>query len=115
MNVELVYEKTCPNIAAAREQLLHAFGEAGLTPRWREWEISDPAAPAHVHGYGSPTVLVDGKDVSGAEMSGDDLCCRLYAHGETGRQQGVPAQADIVNALQTRASVSSTPPGDATA
>ena len=111
MNVELVYEKTCPNIAAAREQLLRAFGETGLTPRWREWEISDPAAPAHVHGYGSPTILVDGKDVSGADVSGDDLCCRLYAHGETGRQQGVPAQADIGIALRKRASTSSSPGG----
>jgi len=110
MSIELVYEKTCPNIAAAREQLLRAFAEAGLTPRWREWEITDPAAPAHVHGYGSPTILVDGKDVSGAEVSGDDLCCRLYHQGETGRQQGVPAQADIVNALRGRASTSSTFP-----
>jgi len=110
MSIELVYEKTCPNIAAAREQLLRAFAEAGLTPRWREWEITDPAAPAHVHGYGSPTILVDGKDVSGAEVSGDDLCCRLYSQGETGRQQGVPAQADIVNALRGRASTSSTFP-----
>ncbi|TDY02842.1 hypothetical protein [Thiohalophilus thiocyanatoxydans] len=110
MSIELVYEKTCPNIAGAREQLLRAFGEAGLTPRWREWEITDPAAPGHVHGYGSPTILVDGQDVSGAGVSGDDLCCRLYSQGETGRQQGVPAQADIVNALRSRASTSSTFP-----
>lgn len=101
MSVELVYEKSCPNIAAGREQLLRAFAEAGLTPRWQEWEITDPAAPAHVHGYGSPTILVDGEDVSGSGMAGDDLCCRLYTHGEPDHP-GAPALTDIVNALRTR-------------
>ncbi|MDZ7662977.1 hypothetical protein [Thiohalophilus sp.] len=101
MSVELVYEKTCPNIAAAREQLLRAFAEAGLTPRWREWEIHDPAAPGHVHGYGSPTILVDDEDVSDAGMTGDDLCCRLYADNEAGHR-GVPALNEIVHALRSR-------------
>lgn len=99
MQVELVYEKTCPNIEAAREQLLRAFAEARLTPRWQEWEVSSEDAPQHVHGYGSPTILVDGRDVSGVMSEGDDYCCRVYAHAESGNK-GVPALADIVHALQ---------------
>lgn len=99
MQVELVYEKTCPNIEAAREQLLRAFVEAGMPPRWREWEVSSEDAPQHVHGYGSPTILVDGEDVSGVMNEGDDYCCRVYAHSESGNK-GVPALADIVRALQ---------------
>lgn len=99
MQVELVYEKTCPNIEAAREQLLRAFNEAGLTPRWREWEVGTPDAPAHVHGYGSPTILVDGVDVSGILIEGHDHCCRVYQQAD-GTNKGVPAVADIVRALQ---------------
>lgn len=99
MQVELVYEKTCPNIGAAREQLLRAFVEAGITPHWQEWEVSSADAPAHVHGYGSPTILVDGKDVSGGVIEGNDYCCRVYAHSES-VNKGIPALTDIVHALQ---------------
>ena len=64
MRVELVYESTCPNIAAARAQLLHAFAQAKVSPQWNEWEVTDPKAPDYIHGYGSPTILVNGQDVS---------------------------------------------------
>ena len=99
MKIELVYEKTCPNIEAARSQLLRAFAEAGITPRWQEWEISAPEAPAYIHGYGSPTILVDGEDVSSDKIEGDDYCCRVYSHAEYNK--GVPAVIDIVNAFKS--------------
>ena len=35
LRVELVYEKTCPNIEAARAQLTRAFAEAGMPPHWQ--------------------------------------------------------------------------------
>jgi mercuric ion transport protein len=100
LQVELVYEKTCPNIEAARAQLRRAFAEAGMSPHWQEWEVSSADAPEHVHGFGSPTILVDGWDVSGVMAEGDDYCCRVYAQTE-GPNKGVPAVADIVRALQT--------------
>lgn len=99
MQVELVYEKTCPNISAARTQLLRAFANTGITPRWQEWEVSTDDAPDYVHGYGSPTILVNGKDVTPATHDGDDMCCRIYAGNEDGHK-GVPALADIVSALR---------------
>lgn len=99
MQVELVYEKTCPNIEAARSQLLRAFVEAGTSPRWLEWELSSEDAPVHVHGFGSPTILVNGHDVSGEMIEGDDLCCRIYSH-EEGGNKGVPALSAIVNAIK---------------
>jgi DNA-binding transcriptional MerR regulator len=98
--VELIYEKTCPNIEAARRQLLRAFAEVGTTPRWQEWEAGMPETPAHVHGYGSPTILVDGRDVGGGMGVGHDYCCRVYSHGESGNK-GVPALADVVHALRS--------------
>jgi len=106
MQIELVYEKTCPNIEAARRQLLKAFTEAGMTPRWQEWEVSGPDAPQHVHGYGSPTILVNGQDVSGDMPDGDDYCCRVYSHDEH-TNKGVPALLDIVKALKSAQQASS--------
>lgn len=100
MQIELIYESTCPNIKAARLQLLKAFAKAEITPRWNEWEVSAPEAPTHVHGYGSPTVLVNGKDVSGDNHEGDDYCCRVYSHGENSIQ-GVPALSDVVFAIES--------------
>jgi len=100
VQLELIYENTCPNVEAARSQLLRAFAEAGVQPRWREWEISSPEAPRHVHGYGSPTILVNGRDVSGDAAGGDDYCCRIYSYGDQG-SKGVPPLADIVRALES--------------
>jgi len=98
MNVELVYESTCPNVAAARTALLRAFADAGRTPDWQEWEVGSADAPAHVHGYGSPTILVDGRDVTGEAPDRDDLCCRVYTAGDSACA-GVPPHAQIVAAL----------------
>ncbi len=100
MKVELIYERTCPNVTEARQQLLRAFSQVSVTPHWQEWEVSSPEAPAHVHGYGSPTILVDGRDVSGKMDEGHDYCCRVYSHGESGNM-GVPALADVVRALRS--------------
>jgi mercuric ion transport protein len=45
-----------------------------------EIDIEDPAAPAWARGWGSPTILIDGNDVSGQQRS-EGSACRLYAGG----------------------------------
>ncbi len=67
MKVDLIYDADCPNVAAARSQLLAAFARAGRAARWSEWDRGRPDSPGYVRGYGSPTILVDGRDVAGAE------------------------------------------------
>lgn len=111
MTVELVYEKTCPNIETARAQLLKAFAASGITPKWREWEVSSPDAPQHIHGYGSPTILVNSRDVSGGESSGNDYCCRIYGHDED-TDKGIPSLQDIVSALKASKHIASPPKQD---
>jgi hypothetical protein len=98
-NVELIYFTGCPNIALARERLLRAFAAAGMTPQWQEWERNDPASPAHARAYGSPTILVNGKDVTGMEPSDDEGACRVYAQ-PTGGFDGAPAMETIAAALR---------------
>ncbi len=95
--VELIYDSDCPNVPRARENLLRAFGRAGLAPRWQEWDRADNDAPVYTRTHGSPTVLVNGNDVAGSNVS-DAACCRIYISGE-GRQQGVPPVALIAAAL----------------
>jgi mercuric ion transport protein len=97
--VELIYDGDCPNVPKARVRLLQAFAEAGIAPHWLEWERGDPASPDYVRGYGSPTILVDGRDVEGAGPSDDIHCCRLYSDSESGFQ-GAPPVRSITSALR---------------
>lgn len=95
--VELIYDRDCPNVGPAREQLLRALTQIRLAARWREWRRDDPDAPLYVRNYGSPTVLVDGCDVQPCEAHA--ACCRIYAQPEGG-QGPVPAIATIVSRLR---------------
>lgn len=97
MKVELIFESGCPNIVDTRENLLRAFSEAQLSPKWTEWDTASKESPAHVQGFGSPTVLVDGNDVSGHFRTGTS-CCRLYATTD-GRRTGAPPIKAIRAAL----------------
>jgi hypothetical protein len=95
--VELIYDSDCPNVPRARENLLRAFSQTGLAPRWQEWARADADSPAHVRAYGSPTILVDGRDVAGVTAA-DAACCRIYTNDQGGKQ-GVPPVTLIVAAL----------------
>lgn len=97
MKVELIYEKTCPNIEAAREQLLLAFADTGIDAQWQEWEVSAEDTPNDVRGYGSPTILVNGVDIADDEQNTNS--CRVYAVAGGGFT-GVPPLDKIKNALQ---------------
>lgn len=97
--VELIYDRDCPNVGQARTNLLRAFVQAGRTPRWSEHLTEDPAAMKHTRGYGSPTILIDGHDISGAAPD-DGASCRLYLN-EEGRPSRVPAVSQIAAALSS--------------
>lgn len=97
--VELIYDADCPNVDDARANLRRAFDELGIGGQWQEWDRADPAAPDYVRGYGSPTVLVDGRDVAG-HVAGDSVRgCRVYGTA-SGRRAGVPPVEMIVGALR---------------
>ncbi len=98
MTVELVYDKDCPNVKSTRMQIIHAFNQLNLTPKWSEWDHEDPECPKHLKGYGSPTILVDRKDVSEMKSNGNENCCRLYTD-QDGRIKGVPSVEEIQSSL----------------
>jgi len=96
--VELIYDTDCPNAEYARRQLHVALDRAGESAEWSEWDRSDRESPAYVRQYGSPTILIGGRDVAGETPSGEANCCRLYRY-ESGELYGVPSVEAIVSAL----------------
>ena len=82
MKVELIYDADCPNVATARSLLIKAFTRAGVSARWREWERSAPESPEYARRYGSPTILVDGRDTTGGAPGAENAACRIYNDGD---------------------------------
>lgn len=102
--VDLIVDTHCPNIGAARSLLTRALNSVGLPIAWREWLRDAADTPPALRGFGSPTILVDGVDVSGAprEATGQAHAnsCRIY--DDAGVLQGVPP-FDVVARVLTRA------------
>lgn len=76
MRIELIYFEGCPHAERARANLRAAMGAAGIHAEVEEWERDSAAAPAYARHYPSPTVLVDGQDVSGDAGRCDEASCR---------------------------------------
>jgi len=97
--VELIYDRDCPNVQRARRALLEGFNLAGLQPSWTEWDRMSPDSPAYARTYGSPTILVDGRDVGGAAPGDGGSSCRLYRNG-SGAFKGAPSVNQVAQALR---------------
>ncbi len=98
--VELIFDRDCPNVEGARFALQEALHSAGLEQHWQEWNRADPRAPEYVRAYGSPTILVDGKDIAGMPP-GDASACRIYRN-EQGNTRGIPDRGLILAALREK-------------
>jgi mercuric ion transport protein len=100
--VELIWHRGCPNAATARTALMRAFSMASTPAQWQEWCVDDPECPEEFRQYGSPTILIDGKDVDGFEPGSQGesrSACRVYQDAN-GVMSGSPAVDRIVAALK---------------
>lgn len=86
--IQLLVFKGCPLAAAARQSLQQALDELRL-PTFEEIDILDAATPDELRGWGSPTILIDGEDVSG-NPKGNSVSCRVYDE-----PNGVPTSKTI--------------------
>jgi len=83
--------------------LSRALQEVGAPAVWTEWNTGDATCPETHRGYGSPTVLVNGKDVAPGPhpwVRHEDATgprCRIYVDGDT--TLGTPPLGQIVSAL----------------
>lgn len=94
--LELIYSTDCPNVGLARTRLTAALAQTGQEPEWVEWNRDDPQAPEYAASYGSPTVLVNGRDVF-AGLPTDSDNCRIYPT-EAGFERAPSVEA-LVEAL----------------
>jgi hypothetical protein len=77
--VELVYFSRCDFVGEARAHLREAFARLGRAPTWQEWDQDAPGAPEAIQQYGSPTILVGGRDVTGPHPDNHGRACRADA------------------------------------
>lgn len=110
MKVELIYDADCPNVPDARSQLIKAFARTGISARWTELERSSPHTPEYARAYGSPTILVDGKDIAGVLPNAGTRACRVYSDGR-GKLSPTPSIESICSALLGAVSPKNLPPG----
>jgi hypothetical protein len=88
--IELVYFGGCPHVEAARAALRTALEGVGLPAEWQEWDQARSETPARLQRHASPTVLVGGNDVTGAELLNTGRACRA---------DGIPSSQMIALAL----------------
>lgn len=102
--IDLIYDSDCPNIERARSAIREALRSVEAAVNWKEWDRAHPDTPDEFLGFGSPTVLVDGRDIgcdeTGGEVTGADSC-RIYMD-ECGCMCGAPSSVLILAALTDR-------------
>lgn len=98
--VELVFDPTCPNIDKARDAIRAALIALGAPVQWKEWERGAESTPPALRAFGSPTVFVNGADVSGGDEAAmaDANSCRVYVD-ECGCLCGSPSTQQIMSAI----------------
>ena len=85
MAIDLIYFDGCPHVDLARRNIEAALLARGWPPVWHEHNTSDPGVGAEWRRYPSPTVLVDGIDVTGGPAISGSAC----------RAGGPPSVSDI--------------------
>lgn len=105
MRIQLLTFPDCPHAYEARKALEQAIVKAGLAIMIEEVDTTSPSTPRILRGWGSPTILVNGRDAGGdvAPLGGG---CRLYrqATGElTGTPPAAALDAALMEAIQARA------------
>ena len=98
MKIELLYANHCPNVDAARNQLRLALDDLSLPQVWDEWEVSDSNAPHYAKRFGSPTILVNERDIANFAPVEESVSCRVYSDEQSSFQR-VPSVKMIKNAL----------------
>lgn len=113
--VEFLWWADCPSWDGALSDLRAEMEAAGLDPadvRLREVETD---AEAEALGFvGSPTILVDGRDIADPGDTAPGLNCRIYRLRD-GRISGLPDPLDVREALAAAGSANPEAgiPGDA--
>ena len=91
--IQLLIFAGCPLAGMARQALEQALRECGIDD-YEEIDILDPSVSDDLREWGSPTILINGADVSG-QPKGDGVGCRIYAGADR-----VPSPMSIVACIR---------------
>ena len=76
VGIQLLTFDGCPLADAARVQLEQALSDCGVSG-YEEIDLLGPDTPDDLPGWGSPTILVNGVNVTG-QPKGNSVSCRIY-------------------------------------
>ena len=101
MRVELLWWEGCPSHPEALRQLREVLADEGLDPEIVELRqiVSDEQAERERF-LGSPTILVDGRDVAPVDGQPVGLACRVYRLRD-GRPSPTPDREDVRKAIRS--------------
>lgn len=74
--IEFVYFEGCPNADAARNNLRAALSAADRDSDWAEWDLMSDDAPDRIRSFASPTILINGSDITGVVPGSVAPSCR---------------------------------------
>jgi MerR family copper efflux transcriptional regulator len=101
VSVDLIYDRDCPNIDPCRSAIHRALVAVGERPIWNEWRRDGDDTPEAFRAFGSPTVLIDGRDFFNTRESSADApqanSCRVYP--SDGGFVGAPTVRMLIDAL----------------
>jgi hypothetical protein len=99
MRVELLFWAGCPSYPEARELLASVIGDRAPSVQVVEHEVTTQTEAEQLRFPGSPTILVDGRDVDPDGAVGRAmLACRIY-YLPDGRVSPVPTREMLEAAL----------------
>jgi hypothetical protein len=102
VDVELRFWEGCPSHPAALAELRAALSEQGLDPSCVTMrEVTSEADAAMLGFIGSPTIVVDGKDIFDTSDQPTSLSCRVYRLRD-GRFSPTPDPEDLREFLAAR-------------
>ncbi len=86
--IELLYFEGCPDTPTVRENLIAALDRMKLGSSLTQIDLVSLPKTDTLRGYGSPTILVNGRDLFGAPVStSTSVSCRLYPGGPPTSEQ----------------------------
>jgi len=95
MRLEIIYETGCAHKEDARRLVQDIIDKLAVAATVLEINKDDPNAPMHARFYASPSILVEGRDVSPDTWSGS--ACRIY--WDEGKLSHIPPRGAIVAAM----------------
>ena len=93
ISVQFLTFEGCPLADAAKAELERALADCEISA-YEEIDILAADTPEALKGWGSPTILVNGLDVTG-QPKGNSASCRIYPG-----PQRVPDSAKIVSSIK---------------